>query len=104
MEILKIWSGEGFLRRLTNGGLLATGYCFSYCFLDIVVGGTLAFFHRGGRGGAPLRQFAPPEIWSENNRKISITKEICITIDFAPLEKMHGRKPGTRPWWRGTKW
>ena len=41
------------------------------------------------QGGAPLRQFvssetfAPsPEIWSENNRKISITKENCITIDF----------------------
>ena len=34
-----------------------------------------------------LRQFAPsetlppPEIWSENN---SITKEICITVDFPP--------------------
>ena len=37
----------------------------------------------GGRG--PLRQtFAPPEIWSENNRQIGITKEICIAIDFAP--------------------
>ena len=45
----------------------------------------LAFFH-GGRG-RPLRQFAPrkllplPKTWSENN---SITKEICITVDFAP--------------------
>ena len=28
---------------------------------------------------APLKTFAPPEIWSENNR---ITIEICITIDF----------------------
>ena len=52
----------------------------------------LAFFHRGG--GAPLRQFAPlgdfcrPEIWSESNRKIS------ITIDFALPEKIPGRKPG----------
>ena len=43
---------------------------------------TLAFFHRGGQG-APSETL-PPEIWSENNRKISITKEICITIDFAP--------------------
>ena len=55
----------------------------------------LAFFHRG-QGGAPLRQFTllrdfcpspPPEIWSKNNRKINIAKEICITIDFAPLKK-----------------
>ena len=51
---------------------------------------SLAFFHRGDRG--PLRQFASPsetfaplpEMWSENNRKVSIRKEICITIDFAP--------------------
>ena len=35
----------------------------------------------------PLRQFALPEIWSENNRKISIMKEICITINFAHPEK-----------------
>ena len=28
-----------------------------------------------------------PEIWSENNREVSITIEICITIDFAPKEK-----------------
>ena len=55
----------------------------------------LAFFHGGGGAGErPLRQFAPPEIWSENNRKISITKDICITIDFAPPpEKNPGRKP-----------
>ena len=46
-----------------------------------------------GAGGAPLRQFSPPlrgfcppVIWSENNRKISITKEICITIDL-PLPR-----------------
>ena len=39
----------------------------------------------GGAEGRPLSQFAPtPEIWSQNNRKISITKEICKTIDFAP--------------------
>ena len=48
----------------------------------------LAFFH-GGQGGAPnssslppSKTFAPPEIWSENNWKIS------ITIDFAPPEKI----------------
>ena len=57
---------------------------------------SLAFFHRGQ--GAPLKQFAlpsetfaspqrllpPPEIWSKNNRKISITIEIRITINSAP--------------------
>ena len=32
----------------------------------------------------PQRLLPLPEIWFENNRKISITKEICITIDFAP--------------------
>ena len=44
-------------------------------------------------GGAPLKQFVPssetfclPEIWSKSNRKISITIEICITVDFT-LEK-----------------
>ena len=54
-----------------------------------------------GEGGSPppavfspSETFAPPKIWSENNRKISTTKEICITIDFAPLEKIPGRKPG----------
>ena len=41
----------------------------------------------------PPETFAPPEIWSENNRNISITKEICITIDFAPLKKISGRIP-----------
>ena len=54
---------------------------------------SLAFFHRGDRGDrGPLRQFASPsetfalplEMWSENNRNVSIRKEICITIDFAP--------------------
>ena len=46
-------------------------------------------------GGAPWGSLPPwkllpvPEIWSENN---SITKEICITIDFAPLEKNPGDK------------
>ena len=60
---------------------------------------TSGFLPEGDRGDplrqfTPLRDFAPPpEIWSENNRKISITKEICITIDFAPLEKIPGRKP-----------
>ena len=44
----------------------------------------------------PLRQFAPPpEIWSENNRKISITKEICITTDLAPPEKNSWKKAST---------
>ena len=57
----------------------------------------LAFFHRGkGARGAPWGSLPPsetlplPEIWSENN---SITKEICITIDFAPPEKIPERKP-----------
>ena len=52
----------------------------------------------GGRGRlpeavCPLGNFGCPEIWSENNRKINITKEISITIDFAPPEKIPGRKP-----------
>ena len=57
------------------------------------------FFPQGGKGAPPeavcpsLGDFCPPEIWSENNRQISITKEICITIDFAPPEKIPGRKP-----------
>ena len=44
---------------------------------------SLAFFQRGTPFQAifPLRDFWPPEIWSENNRKISITIEICITVD-----------------------
>ena len=55
----------------------------------------LAFFHRGA-GGASLGDFCPPsEIWFENNRIISIRKEICITIDFAS-EKIPGRKPATK--------
>ena len=52
----------------------------------------LAFCHRGvGEHTLPeavcpcLGDSPPPEIWSKNSRKISITKEICITIDFAPL-------------------
>ena len=45
----------------------------------------------GGRGHplrqcAPLETFVPPEIWSKSNRKISITKEICMTTD-SPLKK-----------------
>ena len=54
-----------------------------------------AFFRRGDKEGAPLRQFAPletSEIWSESNRKISITKEICITIDFVSPEKFSWKK------------
>ena len=52
----------------------------------------------GGQGAPPKAVPPPlrlllPEIWSENNRKISITKEICITIDFAPPEKIPGRNP-----------
>ena len=41
----------------------------------------------------PPEAVCPLEIWSENNRKISITKEFCITIDFAPLKKILGIKP-----------
>ena len=45
-------------------------------------------------GSAPLRQFAlPPKLGPKNNRKISITKEICITKNFASPEKIPGRKP-----------
>ena len=36
----------------------------------------------------PLRDFCPRKIWSENNRKICITKEICITIDIPPEKFM----------------
>ena len=39
------------------------------------------FLPQRDRGRPPLWDFCPPEIWSENNRNISITKEICITID-----------------------
>ena len=52
----------------------------------------------GGRGvppeavSHPSDTFVPPKIWFENNIKISITKEIYITIDFAP-EKILGRQP-----------
>ena len=55
------------------------------CFAVMVYPG---FLPQGGQGGAlpeavcPPENFCPPaEIWSENN---SITKEICIAIDFAP--------------------
>ena len=34
-----------------------------------------------------LRDFCPPEIWSENNRKICTTIEIYIIMDFAPPPK-----------------
>ena len=50
------------------------------------------------QGATPLKQFAPlgdspPEIWSKNNGKVTITIEIYITIDFAPPpEKNAGRK------------
>ena len=76
-------------------------HCYSVDMLPVLYfKGNPGFLPQGdrGAGGAPLRQFAlgdfaPPEVWSENNRKISITKEICITIDFAPLKKfLEGRK------------
>ena len=56
------------------------------------------FFPQGGQGAppeavCPLQTLLPPEIWSENN---SIAKEICITIDFAPPEKIPGRKPDSK--------
>ena len=38
-------------------------------------------------GGQGSKLPPPKKNWSENNRKISITKEICIKIDFAPLKK-----------------
>ena len=46
---------------------------------------------------SPSETFAPPpKIWSENNRKLSVTNEICMTIDFAPsAKKIPGRKPGS---------
>ena len=56
-------------------------------------------FMGGGAGECPPEAvshpsdtFVPPKIWFENNIKISITKEIYITIDFAP-EKILGRQP-----------
>ena len=50
------------------------------------------FLPQEGRGcphkaGCLPETFASPEIWSENNRNFSITKDICTTIDFAPLKK-----------------
>ena len=50
------------------------------------------FLPQGGSSLFPSETFVPPEIWSENNRKTGITKEICITTDFAPPEKIPGRK------------
>ena len=49
--------------------------------------------YTGGREAAcPPQRLAPsPEIWSENNKRFSITKEICITIDSP--EKIPGRRP-----------
>ena len=42
------------------------------------------------------QRLASSEIWTKNNRKISITKEACITIDSDPSpEKIPGRKPET---------
>ena len=56
------------------------------------------FLPEGDRGAPPEavcplpRDFCPlPEIWSENNRKISIKIEISITIDSRP-KKFPGRK------------
>ena len=49
--------------------------------------------------GVPLSRFpssktlTSSKILSENNTQISVTIEICITIDFAPLKKIPGRKP-----------
>ena len=46
----------------------------------------------GWEQGRPLRDFCPlPEIWSENNTKISITIEISKRI--VSTEKFPGRKP-----------
>ena len=49
----------------------------------------------GEQGVLPSETFAPLlKIWSKNNRKINITLEIFITIDFAsPQKKKPGRKP-----------
>ena len=41
----------------------------------------------------PPRDICLPELWSENN--ISITIETCMSIDFAPSEKIPGRKPAS---------
>ena len=52
--------------------------------------------------GAPPSSSSPPQtlppskIWSENNRKISITTEICITIHFVSHPKTF---PGRKPDW-----
>ena len=64
----------------------------------IVASFWLSFTGEGGRGVPPEAvchpsdTFVPPKIWFENNIKISITKEVYITIDFA-LEKILGRQP-----------
>ena len=58
---------------------------------------SLAGFLPQGGGGTlsssfPLQKLMfPPTVWSENNRNISITTEICITIDSP--KKIPGRKP-----------
>ena len=41
----------------------------------------------------PPRDFCLPELWSKND--ISITIEICMSRDFAPSEKIPGRKPAS---------
>ena len=53
-----------------------------------------------GRQEGPLRQFAPSETFAplkfgpKTIEKLAVTKEICITIDFAPSpEKIPGGKP-----------
>ena len=68
--------------------------------LSTIKPGSAAFLPQEGR---PLRQFAPlgdfcpsMKFWSENNRKISIAKEICITIDFAP--------PPEKNSWKKASW
>ena len=49
----------------------------------------LFFFHIGhpSEAGFPPQKLLSPETWFEDNRKISITKEISITIDFALPEE-----------------
>ena len=43
----------------------------------------LAFFHRR-LGCLTMKLLALPKILVQNNRKVSITKEICITLGFVP--------------------
>ena len=45
-----------FHRRLTSGGFLTIGYCLSYCFLEIFVGG------QGSDGGEQSRDVLVPSL------------------------------------------